>query len=174
MDETKKIKILRERAKEFQKSEVVYKPIGKILNVVTFLIGSELYGVESKYVTEVLNVNEIVNLPCTPDFVLGIVNIRGNVLSVLDLKQFLISKPGVVINELNNLLLVGNENIEFCILVDNIAGNIEIDSGLLQEEIASITEIHPRYIMGVTNERLVILNIEEILSDNTIVIDESV
>jgi len=55
------------------------------LEVVAFLLGQEKYGVETHYVREVCPMNELTLLPGAPSFVLGIVNLRGRVLSVIDI-----------------------------------------------------------------------------------------
>ena len=58
------------------------------LEVVEFLLAYETYGIESAYVREIYPLTEITPLPGTPPFVRGIVNIRGQILSVIDLKKF--------------------------------------------------------------------------------------
>lgn len=58
------------------------------IEVVEFLLAYERYGLELPYVREVYPLKELISLPCTPPFVVGIINVRGHLLSVLDIKNF--------------------------------------------------------------------------------------
>ena len=59
------------------------------LEVLEFALAQERYAVETRHVREVLALRQLTPLPCTPSFVLGIVNVRGHMVPVLDLKEFL-------------------------------------------------------------------------------------
>src|SRR5438105_2245634 len=58
------------------------------LDVLEFRLGKERYAVESRYVREIIPLKTLTPLPCTPSFVAGIVNVRGRIVAVLDLKKF--------------------------------------------------------------------------------------
>jgi len=51
--------------------------------------GSEHYGIESCHIREILPLTEFTPLPCTPAFVLGLINVRGQILSVINIKKLL-------------------------------------------------------------------------------------
>src|ERR1700722_16299380 len=57
------------------------------LEVVEFVLGPEHYGIESNHIREIHPLNEFTPLPCTPSFVLGLVNVRGQILSIIDIKK---------------------------------------------------------------------------------------
>ncbi|MGA9131499.1 MAG: chemotaxis protein CheW, partial [Candidatus Sulfotelmatobacter sp.] len=84
-DKTKAI--LKERAKALARESNESTRVREILEVVTFMLGQEKYGIELRYVREVFPMNELTLLPGTPPFVLGIVNVRGQVLSVIDIRK---------------------------------------------------------------------------------------
>ena len=85
-DQTKRI--LRERALALAAEPGETQTLADSIEVVEFLLAHERYAVESSYVREVYPLENLTPLPCTPGFVLGIVNLRGEILSVIDLKKF--------------------------------------------------------------------------------------
>src|SRR6266478_5210710 len=84
----KKRKILEARARLLAREPDVLSPASQ-LHVVEFVLAHEKYGVESSYVREVHPLIDLAPLPCTPPFILGIANVRGQVLSVMDIKKFM-------------------------------------------------------------------------------------
>ena len=80
--------ILKARAKALALEPEREKRKGEYLEVVEFLLAYETYAIETAYVREVYPLKELTVLPCTPPFVLGIINVRGQILSVIDIKKF--------------------------------------------------------------------------------------
>ena len=76
--------ILEIRAKALAKEEV--SSTDEYIEVVEFMISYEKYGLETKYVSEVYPLTDITPLPCTPPFVMGIINLHGQIMSIIDLK----------------------------------------------------------------------------------------
>ncbi|MDA8325786.1 MAG: chemotaxis protein CheW [Nitrospiraceae bacterium] len=87
-DPGEKKNILRKRALALAK-EPEAPDSGEHIDVLEFLLARERYAVESSYVREVWPLKDLTPVPCTPPFVLGIIGVRGRILSVLDLKKFL-------------------------------------------------------------------------------------
>lgn len=143
------------------------------LQVVEFLLASEKYGIESRHVREVYLMKELTALPCTPPFVLGIINLRGQILSVIDIKKFF-DLPEKGLGDLNKVLVVGKDEIELGILVDVIVGMRAIPLQEIQPPLPTWTGIHSEYLKGVTNQRLAVLDVDRILSDERIVVHEEV
>lgn len=79
-------RVLRTRAEELARVPET-SPHGGELFVVSFDVGPQRYAVEARYLQETIPVRKITRLPLTPDFILGIVNLRGRVLAVTDLKR---------------------------------------------------------------------------------------
>ena len=168
-----KKKILKERA-DLLKMEVEKEEIpGEQLEVVEFLLADERYAIDANYVCEVIPLKELTQLPCTPDFILGIINVRGKILAVIDIKKFF-NLPEKGITELNRVIVVKHQDIELGILADEIIGSTHIIPDKLQTSIPTITGIQNDYLMGVTRDRLIILNIKEFLLNEKIIINEEV
>src|SRR5882757_6299566 len=80
--------ILRARARVLARPPERQAEAGAMLDLLEFRLAQECYAVENRYVQEVCPLKELTPLPCTPPFLLGIVNVRGRILPVLDLKKF--------------------------------------------------------------------------------------
>src|SRR6185312_5009031 len=80
--------ILEERARLLARIPPAPPAVGESLQVVVFRLGDERYALETQYVREVVRLSDYAPLPGAPAFVLGILNLRGEILSVLDLRPF--------------------------------------------------------------------------------------
>ena len=122
---------------------------------------------------EVCPFKELTPLPCTPPFVLGIVNVRGRILPVLDLKKFF-DLPEQGLTDLHRLILVRGNDLELGLLADVIVGVRSIPVDSLQPSLPTLTGIRSDYLKGVTAERLVVLDLARILADPKIIVHEEV
>ncbi|MFA6108987.1 MAG: chemotaxis protein CheW [Candidatus Latescibacterota bacterium] len=143
------------------------------LEVVEFLLAYETYGIESVYVREVYPLRELTPVPCTPPFVAGIVNIRGQILSVVDLKRFF-DLPEKGLTDLNKVIVVQGGGMELGILADAILGVRTVPLSDLQPSLPTLTGIRAEYLRGVTKERLAVLDAAAVLSDKRIIVREEV
>lgn len=166
-------KILNERARNLAKEPPRTDLAGGCLEVVVFRLASEEYGVESPLVHEVFSLRAFTELPGTPSFVLGIVNLRGRILSVIDLKKFF-GLPEEGLGELNKILVIKDDSMEFGILADGIIGVRRIALASIQPSVPTVTGIGGEFVKGVTEERLIVLEAKRILRDERIVIRDEV
>ncbi|MCF8033573.1 MAG: chemotaxis protein CheW [Desulfarculaceae bacterium] len=147
------------------------------LAMVTFGQGRERYGVELPFLREVqplkgLNWSPV---PCTPPFIVGVVNLRGRLYSVMDLSSFLGAGTAEV-GEHAHVLLVGG---------GRLPGGGQMELGLLSEDLPRIRRIsrqnlrEPRdtvspeaekYFQGVTKDMVALLEIDSLLSDPAIIV----
>jgi purine-binding chemotaxis protein CheW len=143
------------------------------IEVVEFLLAYERYGLELPYVREVYPLKELTSLPCTPPFVVGIINVRGRLLSVLDIKNFF-DLPAKGLTDLNKVIIVHDPSMEFGILADALLGVRSIPIEEIQASLPTLTGIREEYLKGVTKDRLVILDAGRLLSDKKIIVHEEV
>jgi purine-binding chemotaxis protein CheW len=141
------------------------------LEIVEFRLASEIYGLESGFVREVYPLKDFTPLPGVPAFVLGIVNVRGQILSIIDLKKFF-DLPEKGLGQLNKLIILRNEQMEFGVLADDILGARSISLDALQAAPPTVSGIGADYLRGVTTERVIILDAEKILSNAQIVVHQ--
>ena len=168
-----KRKVLRERAKVLARKPEEKTSAQEQVEVVEFLLAHERYALESSYVREVYPLKELTPLPCTPAFVLGIINVRGQILSIIDLKKFF-DLPEKGLTDLNKVIVVQREGMAFGILADVILGVRRIALQDIQLSLPTLTGIRAEYLRGVTKERLVVLDVGKILLDKNIVVQEEV
>ncbi|GAM10257.1 chemotaxis protein CheW [Geobacter sp. OR-1] len=141
------------------------------IEIVEFLLSDEHYAFESTYVGEVYPLKDLTPLPCTPPFVLGVINMRGKILSVIDLRRFF-DLPVKGLSDLNKVIVLHDDAMEFGILADAILAARCIPRAGLLTSLPTLTEIRAEYLLGVTQERLVVLDGDKILSDRSIVVHE--
>jgi purine-binding chemotaxis protein CheW len=146
---------------------------GERIFVLEFFLAQERYAAEMKYVRETYPLRSLCRLPGTPPFVVGIINIRGQILSVVDIKK-LFDLPEKGITNLNRVLVVQSGANIFGILADEVAGIREIEIRDLQPPLATLSGLQEEYIMGITGERLIVLHMENMLSDKRLVIHDEV
>src|SRR5882757_1212075 len=166
-------RILRARARALARAPRRAPAEGAMLEVLEFRLASERYAVESRLVQDVHPLRDLTPLPCTPPFVLGIVNLRGRILPVFDLKKFF-DLPEQGLTDLHRIILVRGNDLELGLLADVIVGvrSVAVDS--LQPSPPTFTGIRADYLKGIGEERLVVLDLDRILSDPKIIVHEEV
>lgn len=165
--------ILRARAQALARQPQRAAAAEVSLELLEFRLSRESYGLETRYVREVCPLKSLTPLPCTPPFVLGIVNVRGRILPVLDLKKFF-DLPEQGLTDFHRVILVQGNGIELGLLADVIVGMRTIPAESLQPSLPTLTGIRGEYLKGVTAERLVVLDLAHVLDDPKIIVHEEV
>lgn len=143
------------------------------LELLEFRLASERYAVESRFVQEVHPLRDLTPLPGTPPFVPGIVNVRGQILPVYDLKKlFDLPEPGLT--DLHRVLHVRGNDMELGLLADVIVSVRVVAADSLQPSLPTLTGIRADYLKGITEDRVVVLDLDRILSDPKIVVHDEV
>jgi len=165
--------LLRARAQALARTPERVPVAGTSLEVLEFHLARERYALENRWVQEVCPLKELTPLPCTPPFVLGIVNVRGRILPVLDVKRFF-DLPEQSLTDLHRIILVRGNDLELGLLADVIVGVRSIPVDSLQPSLPTLTGIRGNYLKGVTAERLVVLDLARILADPKIIVHQEV
>jgi purine-binding chemotaxis protein CheW len=165
--------ILRTRARVLAQELAQVSSESEYLEIVAFQLAYETYGIESAFVREVYLLKDYTPLPCTPSFVLGIINVRGHIFSVIDLKK-LFELPEKGLSDLNKVIILHSHDMELGILADAILGVRRVAFKDIQPTLPPLTDVREAFLKGVTTERLVILEAEKLLSDKAIIVYEKV
>lgn len=165
--------ILRARAQALARPPPAAPAAETLVEVVEFRLAQESYAVEARFVREVYPFKELTPLPCTPAFVRGIVNVRGRILPVLDLKKFF-DLPEEGLTDLHRIIVVHGHGLELGLLADVATGFRSIPLASLQPPLPTLTGIRGEYLQGITPERLVVLDLSRILSDPKIIVHDEV
>jgi purine-binding chemotaxis protein CheW len=162
--------ILKARARELsleQETDISRE----FIEIVEFRLASEIYGIETAFVREVYPLKYYTALPGTPQFVLGIINVHGQILSVIDLKKFF-NLPERGLGDLNKVIILRNDHMEFGILADAILGTRSIIEKEIQASPVAVTGIGADYLKGVAEGQIIVLDGDKILGDKKIIVNQ--
>ncbi len=133
-------------------------------DTVVFALGGETYAFASEFVREVYPLKDYTVIPGLPAFILGIVNVRGQIVSVVDLRKFF-GLPEKGLGELNKVIILRNNRMEFGIMADWILGSRRIYDEELQSSLLTINGLRADFLKGVTSDSLIVLDADRILND---------
>jgi purine-binding chemotaxis protein CheW len=143
------------------------------LEIIEFMLAGEIYAIEAQYVREVFPLESITPLPCTPAYVLGIVNVHGEILSVIDIKIFF-NLPKNGLPEQNKLIVLNSAEMRFGIFADALLGVRYISVTEIQPALPTLTGIRQQYLRGITAQNTVLLDAEKLINDKQIIVQEQV
>lgn len=142
----------------------------ELFEALFFVLASETYALGSSYIREVYPVKSVTPLPGTPDHVLGIINVRGEIISVLDLKRFF-DLPNGHLAQAEKVIVLQSEEMEFAVAVDRVIEARPVNARELLPSLPTLTGIRAAYLKGVTKDREVVLDAEKLLHDETIIVN---
>lgn len=140
----------------------------EVLQWVTFQLEEETYGINVMQVREVLRYTEIAPVPGAPDYVLGIINLRGNVVTVIDTR----SRFGLMQGEITDntrIIVIESERQVIGILVDSVAEVVYLRSSEIDTTPSVGTEESAKFIQGVSNrdgKLLILVDLNKLLSED--------
>lgn len=169
--QAKFLTILEERAKALAQVEEI--KTGKSMSLVVFSLASETYGVATEYVREVQPLRDVTPVPSTPDFVVGVINIRGSIYSVIDVRGFF-GVPKRDLGDITKVLLVNAAGLEVGILADDVKGAMSVPLAEIKPTLAAHGVVKEEYIQGITKDMLIVINLEALLRDERIIVHEEV
>jgi purine-binding chemotaxis protein CheW len=163
-------KILKARARALAGEEK--EDAGDQVEVIEFLLAYERYALELDGIREGYPMKDITPLPGTPPFVAGIINVRGRIVSVVDLKRFF-DLPSRGLPDLNRVIVIGNDEMEFGLLADFVTGVRHISRAGIQPAPPTLSGIRADYLKGVTADLLAILDAGRLLADPRLRVSQS-
>jgi purine-binding chemotaxis protein CheW len=128
------------------------------LHIVGFRVGAETFGVPIAYVHEIVRVPEITNVPDSPGFVEGVINLRGKIVSVVDLRKRFGEKE-ITTTKKNRVLVVESDGKLVGLIVDSASEVVRIPSSDVEPPPKVFEDDQLSYVTGVgkLNGRLIIL-----------------
>ncbi|AOU98447.1 chemotaxis protein CheW [Acidihalobacter yilgarnensis] len=137
------------------------------LQCVTFFLSGEVYALDVMRVQEVLRVGEISPVPGAPEYVLGIINLRGNVVTVIDARQRLgleFTEP----DDSSRIIVLEAAGQDVGILVDGVAEVVRIRQDEIDPSPSVGNQEAARYIQGVASrdkELIIVVDVEKLLNE---------
>ncbi|MGE4319347.1 MAG: chemotaxis protein CheW [Deferribacterales bacterium] len=153
------------------------KTIGKGTDssqVLTFKLADEVYGVDIMSVREVLDFSSVTKVPHTPDFMVGVINLRGNVVPVVDLKKKF--RLGDTVRTVNTCIIIVEVEVDgdstvLGALADSVQEVVEFEHDTIEEAPKIGTQLNTAFIAGMAKKDtgfVIILNVNAVFSMNEI------
>ena len=129
-----------------------------LLQLVTFTLGSEEYAVDILKVQEINRMSEIAKVPNAPPFVEGVINLRGRVIPVVNLRQRF-GLSGKEKDEKSRIVIMDIQGITIGVMVDTVSEVLRIPSSTVEDAPPMSSEIGTEFIRGIAklDDRLIIL-----------------
>jgi len=163
--------ILEQRAQELAHIAGTDTEDREMLEVLVFHLGSESYAVEVRYVHQVRPVDRLTPVPCAPNFVIGVINLQGEILSLLDFRRFLgVTEEGIT--DLMEVIVVEAAGLKIGLMANRVDAVKWFPLEDFEEPPATVNQIGAQFIKGVTSDGLILLDLEAILGDERIIVDD--
>lgn len=170
-DTAGKREILRLRARALARVKTAPEETSSSLEVLAFLLSYERYALETTCIREVCPLRNITRIPFTPSLFLGVMNMRGQILAMVDLKQFF-GLPPRGLTEFNRVIRIQEGDLEIGIVVDEILGIQRIPRERIHETPSLPHGMLTNFIHGITAEQTILLDGHRILEDERIMARE--
>ncbi|CAH0540762.1 chemotaxis protein CheW [Vibrio marisflavi] len=139
----------------------------EVLQWVTFQLEEETYGINVMQVREVLRYTEIAPVPGAPNYVLGIINLRGNVVTVIDTRSRFGLSDGEITDN-TRIIVIESERQVIGILVDSVAEVVYLRSSEIDTTPSVGTDESAKFIQGVSNrdgKLLILVDLNKLLTE---------
>lgn len=140
----------------------------QVLQWATFRLGYELYGINVMQVREVLRYTEITPVPGAPIFVLGIINLRGNVVTVVDTRERFGLSQGEI-TEHSRIVIIEVASQVVGLLVDSVAEVVYLSHSEIESTPNVGNDDSAKYIQGVCNKKdelLILVELESMIDSS--------
>ena len=164
--------VLKRRAKALAQRPVMAVP-GEMISVLEFQVAYERYGLDAKFIDEVCLLRHYTRLPCVPAYITGIMNLRGRVISIVDLKA-LFELPSKGLPYCNRVIVIEDGSMTLGLLADDIVGVRALPVETLQGALPTFTGRRLGYLKGITPDCAAVLDAEKLLGDKSLQVMEEV
>ncbi len=135
---------------------------------VLFSLGKVRYGIKLENVVQILRYENVMEVPKAPKFVIGVINLRGEVFPVINMwERFGLESESLT--KKNRIIVVKYENRTFGLLVKDVKEIIELEDENIERDVTSVYGLHGSFIDGIAKMEdglIIILNIKEIIESD--------
>ncbi len=140
---------------------------GDVAQLIVFHVGEEAFGIPIEEVREIIQIGQVTPIPDSPDFVKGIINVRGDIIPTIDLGTtfYLPKKEGVLPR---HIVITRKEPNIFGLMVDEVSEVLRIPKKEIKPPPKLLTTIHEEYVTGVVTNKdqlIIILDLDAVLSE---------
>ena len=153
---------------ESRNTENRFSEVGGTMQLVSFTLAKELYGVEITKVREIILITDITRIPETPNFVKGLINLRSTVIPIVDLRlRFGLAQQDV--SDETRIMVVNVAGKTIGIIVDAVSEVLRISHNQIAPPPPTVAGLGREYLTGLVkleNRLLILLDIDKILGDD--------
>ncbi|WP_291329755.1 chemotaxis protein CheW [Desulfovibrio sp. UCD-KL4C] len=149
---------------------------GNSKDYVQFSLGLDAYAFDTSVVKEVLETEDIVSVPCTPDFIIGVISVRGHICPVIDLRSFLGASGGseqTLFSAVKKVLVLSSSEMSLAVLIDEITDVFSVlDDDIMPRTAGNAAS--DRFSVGTINAKIVVLDGAKLLNASELIVNEVV
>ena len=153
-------------ADEFYKRDIKKEGENELLQFLCFIADDEEYALELDEIKEVIKMRGITDVPHAHDFITGVISLRGEIISVINLARRLGLKERDVSPE-TRMLILSHTDVKVCFIVDRIMGVVRINPKEIESALSMQKEASDEFIRGVVHHQgrfIILLNLPALLT----------
>jgi len=165
-----------QRAIELAEAPDRDREAGELLTLVLLRLGADRYAVPITSVREILRVGRVTAVGTAPAFVLGVINLRGVIMTVLDLRVFFGLEPGPVGADARIIIAEGGGMV-VGILAEQVEEIVGLPAALIKPPLSPAKGLVEDYVVGIAahgDQMVVLIDLEKVLRNPRIIVDEVV
>lgn len=143
----------------------------------TFRTGNEYFGIELKYINEIIGIQPITAIPEVEDYIKGLINLRGKIIPVIDVRVRF-KQEEKPYNDRTCIIIINVKSIVVGLIVETIAGVVQIDDASIElppSFSSSITKNHYVYGLGKTGDSVkLLLDVDKLIRDEEVSLFEEI
>lgn len=158
--------VLRERAESLALEQVQQVDEERV-SILLFTLGEEWYGVRIHDVREIYNEYEVTPIPCVPDYVVGVINIRGEIVSVTDLRVMMGMRAREASAQQQPVIVVADATVCTALAVDAIGDIVDVSPDFIDAPLTSTDRATADYVSGMVysgGNLIALVNLSRVLA----------
>lgn len=139
----------------------------KIIQFIVFHVGEEEFGVPISEVREIIKAGVVTPVPDSPDFIRGLINVRGDIVATIDLRARFSLRVRRTVDSKHTIITKQQDNL-FGLMVDEVTEVLRVPETLIKKAPKLVTTLHDEYVAGVLpleNRLIVLLDLGRVLSE---------
>lgn len=169
------LEILRERANRLRQIDEVRQNADNVKNLAIIVLNQEFFSVDLENVREFTNLEQVVPVPCCPPHIIGNMNLRGEILTLIDICQVL-NLPPINLGKISQLIVVEVDDLRVGLAIEKVHDTISVDVEEIDLVPAASYSTNKKYFQGTLSYQknmVSILNIASILQSEHLIVDQS-
>ena len=144
-----------------------------IIKYLTFLLEEEEYGLDIKYVNDIIQFQKITKMPDQPEYIIGVINLRGNIIPTMDIRKRF-NKKQIEYNDRTCIIVVEMHEEQVGLIVDTVSEVLAIENEDISEAPRFNNDFHNKYISGITKNKekddqiVILLDCQKLLKEEQI------